>query len=118
MPNKLIAICLTWLLLLTPVVNAVAAVSMSSAHGMPDMPMSGSQQGNCADCVQHAGNGKAKPCCDGASCALMGGCSACAATFPALRLPVPVVASVGRLHSNVPLLVSFEPEHFLRPPRA
>lgn len=115
--NKLIAICLAWLILLAPVGNVVAALAVpsASAHASHSMQML-KEQGGCADCHEHNGTGKS--CCDGTSCALMGGCSGCAAVFPLLRLPIAVDSASRRLSLPPSILVSVDPDRYLRPPRA
>ncbi len=119
-PHKLISLLLAGLMLLAPLGNVFAGLAQQG-HPMPAAAhlMPAQQAGDCASCqgaadIQHQG----KPCCEGASCALMGGCSACAATFFSLRVPVRVsLISVPAADSSVALL-SRDPDLFLRPPRA
>ncbi|RMG36320.1 MAG: hypothetical protein D6720_05380 [Gammaproteobacteria bacterium] len=115
--NRLIAFCLAWLVLLAPVGNALAALSAPSGHDAPTLQMDGAH-GACDSCQEHDNMDKGKPCCDGASCALMGGCAACAAVFPFFHLPIAVDSTSRRLPLLPSTFLSADPDRFLRPPRA
>jgi hypothetical protein len=116
--HKLLSLFLAGLMLLAPLGNAFASLAGQGApmavgsHGMA------SQMGDCANCVAPGdGDYQGKPCCDGASCALMGGCGACAATFFSVRMPVRVTVPGLAVPEAAAVLLSHEPDLFLRPPR-
>ena len=117
-PHKLLALCLAWLLLLAPLGNVMAAFSVPPGQDMHEMHMSAASTGSCADCPQHADSAKHKICCEGTSCALMGGCGACAATFQAMRLPERVALGSALSANTCHSVSSHDPDTHLRPPRA
>ena len=117
--DKWIALCLSLVLLLAPIGSAVGAVQAALADEAPlAMQMDDRSASPCADCAEHGAKVNAHACCEGTSCALIGGCAACAATFDRLRLPTPIVSLLGSFSDTVPAAVSHDPDVSLRPPRA
>jgi len=119
--TKLLALCLAWLLLLAPFAHAMAApvspVPMQG-HAMHDMQMESDKGTNhCAGCPSQL-KVKHKSCCQGAGCALSGGCAACVAAFYTVRIPVRVALNGSPVGGQVAFSSSHDPELFLRPPRA
>ena len=114
--DKWIALCLSLVLLLAPIGSAVGAVQAALADEAPlAMQMDDRSASPCADCAEHGAKVNAHACCEGTSCALIGGC---AATFDRLRLPTPIVSLLGSFSDTVPAAVSHDPDVSLRPPRA
>ena len=119
--SKMLAVCLTWLMLLTPfghVMAAPASPAPMQGHAMHDMQMQ-SDRGttHCADCPSQF-KLKHKSCCQGGDCVLSGGCAAFSAAFYSVRIPERVALGGSLVNAHVGFSSSRDPESFLRPPRA
>jgi hypothetical protein len=115
--NKVIALCLIWLLLLAPMGNVMAAVSALPAQDTHGMHVNADSR-NHDDRVHHAAAPKTKHCLGGAGCAQMGGCALCVAGFHVLRLPERVSVASALSVTATHLIFSHDPDIDLRPPRA